>query len=356
MPSTSSRNRVWGASVLACVIGAVAAVPAWGAEPRVRPVADDDNDVPAAAPAQRNGQGLAAAEADGDAAADARRRRVNNDDWFRDRAYRDGYARYGAGSVNGEFPSAEVGDFVLANARAATARMMFRRAESALSAAVRDARREFEASAELKQALADEKAAHDAFDKARRDALAQVVASAKYRAILSLHEDLGRQIVAHRRGLQSPGRQDVYPVIASPADPAAAALFTAAELRMQVAGDARAMEREAIEASDDLRAARSRLTAAARKVSELRQGFDSALREDPDLLAARRALEDARISRVTAAAYLRGSRLAAEEAVNFAYFLHRYDSQVAFDPYAGYGYGSRYRSVRYQGRNESIND
>jgi hypothetical protein len=212
---------------------------------------------------------------------------------------------------------------------------------------VRNAKRQFEASAELKQALADEKAAHDAFDKARRDALAEVVASPKYQAILTMHQDLGEQIVVRRRELQSFGQRDGGPVIANPSDPDAAVLFTMASLRMQVANDARAMEREAVEASDDLRAARARLVAAAQKVSELRQDFDNSLREDPDLLAARRVLEDTRVARVTAAAYLKGSRMVAEEAVNFAHYLHRYDSQVAFDPYGGYYGRSRYGYGRY---------
>jgi hypothetical protein len=317
--------------------------PAWGAEGRVGRASG--NNVPTTRRADDRSRAPAGVDDDAEDPADARRRRINDDDWFRDRAFREEYA---SGSVNGEFPSAEVHDYVVANARAATARMVFRRAESVLSAALRGAKRQFEASTELKLALADEKAAHEAYDRARREALAAVVASPRYQAILTMHQDLGEQIVASRRELQSYGQRDTVPVIASPANPEAANLFAMASLRMQVASDARAMEREAEQASEELRAARVRLVEAARKVSELRQDFDNSIREDPDLLAARRVLEDARIGKVATAAYLQGSRMAADQAVDFAYYLHRRDAQVGYDPnydgYYGYGrYGAYWR-------------
>lgn len=273
---------------------------------------------------------------------EARRRRANEDDWFRDRAYREGYEERGA------FPSAEMHDFVVANARAATARMMFRRAESALAAAVRQAKRSFEASAELKDALAAEKEAYAEYQRARQEALAAVVADPRYQAILSLHQDLGEQIVAQRRELIGSSGADAR-LIADPANRnGSGQMFNMAVLRLNVASDARVMEREAIEASEDLRAARERLQAAAQRISELRREFENSVREDEDLVAARQVLEDARIARVTAAAYLRGSRLAADEALDFAYYLHRYDDNIYFDPYFNYGYGARYaRGVRY---------
>ncbi|MDQ3149523.1 MAG: hypothetical protein M3Q38_06330, partial [Chloroflexota bacterium] len=43
-------------------------------------------------------------------------------------------------------------------------------------------------------------------------------------------------------------------------------------------------------------------------------------------------LEDARIARLTASAYLKGAAIAAEEALDFAYYLNRYHR------YSGAGY------------------
>lgn len=342
LSSSRLRNRVFVAPVLALVMGGS---PAFAAEGRVRGSSMTSEAPPSTRRADDRNRTPAVAEDTFDAdPADPRRRHINDDDWFRDRGYRDEAGPF-TGSINGDFPSAEVHDFVVANARAATARMIFRRAESALAAGVRNAKRRFEASTELKKALADEKAAHEAFNRARRDALAAVVATPKYQAILTMHQDLGEQIAARRLELQSFSQPTVLPVIATPGNPQASELFAMASLRMQVAGSARAMEREAIEANQALLDARSRLVDAAGRVSEIRQEFDNSLREDPDLLAARRVLEDARIGKVATAAYLRGSMLAAEEAVDFAWYLHRRDAQVAYDPYYDgyYGYG-RYGS------------
>ncbi len=347
-----SRNWVFVAFVL---VGLGSGVTALAQETRPRralpeedrrfPATETATPFPAPAPAAtqppargvRDDSRRAMDEAD---AREQRRRRVNDEDWFRDGAYRPAPAE-ARGSVNGEFPSAEVNDFVIANARAATARMMFRRAESALGAAVRQAKRSFENSEELNHALANEKDAYANYELARLKALKEVVSDPKYQAILSIHEDLGNQIVTRRREMQSFGQRDGVPVASQPD---AAELLSMANLRLTVASDARAMERAATNASEDLRRARAELMAAAKKVIELRHDFDNDLREDPDLLAARRVLEDARVSRVTAAAYLQGSRMAAEEATDFAYFLHRYDNNVQFDPYFRYGYrsGSNY--------------
>ena len=343
MSSSSKRlrSKVFVAAVLTLM---TAANSIWAAEGRVRRTSMR-TPAPPPATAKTDDQAVGAAN---DAAApddpvDARRQHVNDADWFRDRAYRDEF-NPSQGSVNGEFPSAELHDAVVANARAATARMIFRRAESALGGAVRDAKRRFEASAELKQALAEEKSAHEAFERARREAVAEVISTPRYQAILSMHEDLGEQIVARRRQMESVGQGEVTPVIATPSSAETSDLFAMASLRMQVAGRARAMERDAIEKSDELKAARVRLMAAAQKVSELRQGFDDSVREDPDLIAARNALEDARIGKVATAAYLRGALIVADEADAFAWYLHRRDAQVGYNPYSYDGY---YSSGRY---------
>src|SRR5215218_1499798 len=106
------------------------------------------------------------------------RRRANDGDWFR--------APVQQGPQ--DFPSNEIHDAVVANTRAATARAMFRRAESAMHAAARDAEREFQQSAELKQAVAAEQKAYDAFQDARRDALRDVVGNPRYQAMQDFRE------------------------------------------------------------------------------------------------------------------------------------------------------------------------
>jgi hypothetical protein len=269
----------------------------------------------------------------------ALRQRANDGDWFR------APARF-AGDVGPEdFPSVEVHDAVLANTRAATARAVYRRTESAMHAAVRSAEREFVNSKELREAMEAEERAYEAYEAARREALRDVANNAQYRAMLDLRRGLSDRIA---------GRHDLYreaaraytsrpsvrltssasaPVALPPV--AGDELLAMATLKMKVGTDARDMEREALQANENVRKARQELAAARAKVSEMRKGFDEKLRGDEELTKAREALEDARIARLAAETYLKGANLAAGEALDYAWRLRRYDY---------YRYSSRYDS------------
>ena len=135
----------------------------------------------------------------GPATREDQRRRANDDDWFRAPVRDGGYAVAGPA----DFPSAAVHDAVVANAQAAAARAMFRRAESSLAGAVRSARRAFETSAELREALAAEQKAHENYQAARREALRDVVTNEKYQAMQDLRQDLSQQSWVRR--LLAPG-------------------------------------------------------------------------------------------------------------------------------------------------------
>jgi hypothetical protein len=113
-------------------------------------------------------------------------------------------------------------------------------------------------------------------------------------------------------------------------------ILSMATLKMNYASNARQMEQLALESNAEAKDAQSKFRQASARVSELREDFDDALRNDRDLLAARQNLEDARMARVTASAYLKGASIAAEEALDFAYYLNRYSR------YNGAGY-SDYR-------------
>jgi hypothetical protein len=278
------------------------------------------------------------------------RRRANDGDWFR------------APAQQGpeDFPADELRDAVEANARAATARAMFRRAESSLHATVRDAQREFDESKELRDALAAEKKAYDALQDARREALQFVVDDPKYQAMLDLREGLSRQIAERREGVTPApaGTRLVATTELVPAPPVRGDedVVAIATVKLRVGRDARAMEREALEGNDKIRQARADLAAAGAKVSELRQNFDRSLRANDDLKQAREELEDARIARLTAETYNKGAREAAREALDFTYYLHRYDYYryprygLGYSDTYGYRYGYPYYGVNYMGR------
>jgi hypothetical protein len=249
-------------------------------------------------------------------------------DWFRDPTY------YGYGN----FPTYEVHDTVVANARAATARALFRRAENALNSAVRRAVRTFEGSSELRDAQKTEKDAWDAYSVARRRALQSVLENPKYRAIMSLRQELSDQIVYKRNNRTYDERTDRQLMDD---------ILAMATLKMNYAADARAMEKLALETNAEAKDAQAKFRQASARVSELRKDFDDALRNDRDLIAARQNLEDARIARLTANAYLKGAREAADEALDFAWYLNRYHryqgaSYLDYRGYYPYSNGSNF--------------
>lgn len=264
------------------------------------------------------------------------RRQANEGDWFR--------APLQAGSE--DFPAREIHDAVVANTRAATARAIYRRAESALNAAFRDAQRQFEQSAELRDALAAERRAWDSLQDARRDALRDVVSDPKYQAMQDLRESLTQKIADRKEGtiltVSYPEARIVSLPSTQPPIPYRddADVVAIATLKMRVNRDARAMERDALDGNDRVRQAREELAKASGKVSELRGGFERSLRENDNLKQARLDLEDARLSRLAAETYFLGSNYAAGLALDFSYHLHRYD-------YNNYGYGYGYGAYLY---------
>lgn len=253
------------------------------------------------------------------------RRRDRDSEWFRDPGY------YGYGN----FPSIEVHDAVVANARAATARALFRRAENALNNAVRKAVRAFENSGDLREAQKAEKDAYEKYATARRRALQSVLEDPKYRAIMSLRSELSERI-SYKRANRSVDDRSDKEVMDD--------VLALATLKMNYATDARAMEQLALETSAEAKDAQAKLRQAATRVSDLRRDFDDALRNDRDLVAARQNLEDARVAKLTASAYLKGAVIAADEALDFAYYLNRYSRYDG----AGYqDYRDYYPYVRY---------
>jgi hypothetical protein len=256
------------------------------------------------------------------------RRQANSGDWFR--------APLQAGSE--DFPAREVHDAVVANTRAAIARAMFRRAESTLNATFRDAQRQFEQSAELRGALAGERRAWEALQEARSDALRDVITDPKYQAMQDLRDNLTQKIADRREGTAvTVSYPEAKLIVLEPPIPYRddADVVAIATLKMRVNRDARAMEREALAGNDRVRQAREDLARASARVSELRGNFERSLRDNDDLKQARDDLEEARVARLAAETYFLGANHAAGLALDFSYYVHRYD----YNRYPRYGYG-----------------
>jgi len=264
------------------------------------------------------------------------RRHANDRDWFR--------APVQVGPE--DFPSAEVHDAVVANTRAATARAVYRRVESEMHRVVRAAVREFEQSAELKEAVAAEQRAYDALLDARRQALRDVLDNPKYQAMQELRQTLTQRI-ADRRDAATVTISGPRPVsIIRVSDPPASAgddVVAIATVKLRVGTDASVMERDALADNEKVRQAKADLADASAKVTALRAGFDQSLRQNEDLRRVRDDLEEARIARVTAETYFLGADRASTAALDFSYYLHRWD----YYRYNHYDYGYGYYPYRF---------
>jgi hypothetical protein len=213
----------------------------------------------------------------------------------------------GYGSVSGLFPSSEMNSYVLASARAATARALFRQAESELGQAYRAAQRQFDGSADYRQALRDERDAYAALGTARTKAFAALESDQKYQRLLGLRQDLAERL-QEGRARRTLGPDEVVAM---------------ATLKMSYATEMRGIEAGALANEPAVRDAQERLVTAGQRVSGLRQVFDQSLRDSPDILMARRNVEDARVARLTSEAYLRSATVNGSYAVDYAYYLYR---------------------------------
>lgn len=234
------------------------------------------------------------------------------------------FASSSEGSYTSDYPSRDLSNWVFANAHAATARALFSRAENDLAASYQRAQHRFERSKAFVQATAEEKDAYDNYLAARQKAMRELSEDPKYVELLKLRDDLSDRIGIKRTNKETSKEE----------------ILAMATLKMEYASDARSMEAIVLSNDTDLADARKRMIAASQKAVQMRADFDDSLGDNPQILAARENLEDARIGLITSQAYLNGSSVVSSAALDYAYYLHRNDFS-RYDPYAN-GYGSAY--------------
>lgn len=220
-----------------------------------------------------------------------------------------------------DFPDDEVHDWVMASARAAHSRAMFHRAEKELNDSVRDVQVSFEATDDYRHALAEEKRAYDAYNAERQKALQSVLGDPKYKAAIDLRDETADRILRLRAAL---GRERDVP---------REQLLALASQKLQYASDAHAMEVAALEKDPALQDARQKMVQASARVADLRANFDAFVRNSPQILTARRNLEDARVALITSEAYLNAAAAAGFLATDYAYYRHRADYLRSYNSY-----------------------
>lgn len=228
------------------------------------------------------------------------------------------------------YPGVELRALPSARANAAVAWAQYRRAETYLSLLVNDASRKYKRSDELKNAKAEEQAAWESLNAVRAEATASVKADESYKASLALQRRLEKQI------------QDLRASDDAPLD----RLITLATLKVSYSATSSAMEAAAVAADPRVKSARQRLVDASKRVSDLRQQYDDTVRNDPQIIAARRSLEDARIMALGAGTTWIEANRVANIGLDFAYGLNQgpysnniYNSGYG-NPYGPYGYGN----------------
>ena len=225
------------------------------------------------------------------------------------------------GPYASDFPDDEVHDWVMARARAAHSRAMFHRAEKELNDSVRDVQLSFEGTDDYRNATAEEKRAYDAYNAERQKALQSVLSDPKYKAAIDLRDETGDTILRIRAAV---GKERDLP---------REQLLALASQKLQYASDAHAMEVAALEKDPALQDARQKMVQASARVAELRAKFDASIRNNPQILTARRNLEDARVGLITSEAYLNAAAAAGYLATDYAYYRHRADYLRSYNSY-----------------------
>lgn len=242
------------------------------------------------------------------------------------------------GNYEGGFPATDLRVAVDANARAAFARMEYRRSQETLDGAVRLMQMNFERSKEYSDAVAAEKQAYQDYLAARETALRPVHEDARFQANESLKKELGSRI-SDEHDSKAPDKQQIV------------ALSVA---KLNYATVTHDLEVKVLVNDSNVQAARKKLVAAGDRLSDIKDKFEMQVRTSPEMAAIRRQMDDARISNIVAATYRDGAVEAANIALDYAYYRERYnfynsypynDTQVGgYGSYGGYGYpvGPRY--------------
>lgn len=236
-----------------------------------------------------------------------------------------------------DYPAAEVRAVPAAKARRAIALVERDEAYNTMSRALRQSERDMKNSEGMAAAMDEERLAFVALEQARDKALSSLTDDEKYQVRRSIQAELGKRISERRyEPATSPQSADVSQL---------------ASAKLDLAKEARQKEASLLAKSPEVTAARGRLMAARARVRELQDSWRDEVRNDPDLLAARQKVIDTKIAHLAAEAYLDGVVEARNIAMNYAYYLQRYNpyqTSSYYDPYAYRGSSqlSRY-TMRY---------
>jgi hypothetical protein len=231
------------------------------------------------------------------------------------------------GSFVTDYPAAEVQEATRALADVAAARMAYERAVGGLCQSRVQVERDFENSGEMTVAVGALKQAYEAWQQARREALAPLAENRQYQELLLQQHKLAGQI------------GDLHNAAGADCE----AIGALAKAKLEAAAAAGAMEAAALKAGGKAERARTKLMAAASKVSEMRRRLGGALHQDQRMVEGRQAVEETKGQWMLAKAYCAAAIHTADVALDYAYYLHRADGHPL--PY----HVGRYPAIRTSG-------
>jgi len=225
-----------------------------------------------------------------------------------------------------DFPISELQQAIEARVGVVVSREKYYQAQKDLDFAVAKAQRNFERSAPTREASDAEKKAYAEYQQARATALADLHDDPDYQALQSLRADVNERIARERAS-----RRPDLTVIA-----------LLAQEKLAYATKVSRMEADALRKSLRAQAAKVRFEAAGQQVINRREQVAIDLQSDAQVLAARTEVREARTANLAAESYFVTSYDVAGRALDYAYYLHRYDDLRYSNGSYLVGYGSRY--------------
>ena len=233
-----------------------------------------------------------------------------------------------------DLPAADIRAVPPAVAQAVQAKWTFNQTQDDLSYALRVNQMQFDLRPDVVAAVREERAAYDNLQKERARALSSLNDNAAYTGANQLQANLTQQI-ADERDADHPNPDR---------------LSGMATVRLNYVQDNRKLEASVLARDDGYQKARQRYIEAATRVREMRQAEALAVMTDPNLTSLRRQVADARIAKLTTAAYRDATLGARNVALDYAGYYRRtgylnngfLTGYYGGYPYYGYGSGFRY--------------
>lgn len=224
-----------------------------------------------------------------------------------------------------DYPATEIQAVPVSRAEAVRARAEYNLTQDRLHRWIDRSWDDFENSREFVDASNAEKTAAANYERERKRVVDRLMQDSGYRALIDLVAEMRGKIDQNRpRGVKATFDETENSL-------------AMATLKLGYASTATAMEAAALAADQGVQDARTKLMDAAAKTRDMRRDFDRRVRRDPQFLASQATLDQARVNRVVSGAFLESAINAREIALDYSYYLHRWD-QYKYSVYGVYGY------------------